>query len=102
MTSTAEKAGPNYASVDQEALIESSFRRLLAAVESERERIRAMWNQIEDEKQVSEAGLAEYTKDTIDWCQKKEEAVNVAYRQLEEATRAMRVMNPQDEQGILQ
>merc|ERR1719169_401109 len=46
----ATDLGRNEASVDNEALIESSFRRLLAAVETERERIRAMWNQIEDER----------------------------------------------------
>jgi hypothetical protein len=99
--SGATDLGRNEASVDNEALIESSFRRLLAAVETERERIRSMWNQIEDERSVSEAGLAEYTKDTIEWCQREEEKVNAAYRQLEEATLAMRVMNPMDAIGVL-
>jgi hypothetical protein len=92
----------NNASIDQEALIESSFRRLLAAVESERERIRSMWNQIEQERAVSEHGLAQYTTDTNEWCAREREKVDLAYQQLEEATVRMRVMHPENEQAILQ
>lgn len=93
--------GPNYASIDTEALIESSFRRLLAAVESERERIRSMWNQIEQERAVSEHGLAQYTADTNEWCTREREKVDMAYQQLEEATVRMRVMHPQDCEEML-
>mmetsp|Transcript_46343 Transcript_46343/g.136951 ORF Transcript_46343/g.136951 Transcript_46343/m.136951 type:complete len:401 (-) Transcript_46343:130-1332(-) len=54
---------------DNEALIESSFRRLLASIESERETIRNTWLQIENEHGTTSQELERLRQDTDEWCE---------------------------------
>lgn len=68
---------------ESEALIESSFRRLIASVEAERERIRSTWQQIESESTATGVELERLRQDTEEWCQNERQKVGLEWQRLD-------------------
>eukprot|EP00929_Paragymnodinium_shiwhaense_P077279 TRINITY_DN3979_c0_g1_i4.p1 TRINITY_DN3979_c0_g1~~TRINITY_DN3979_c0_g1_i4.p1 ORF type:complete len:352 (+),score=86.69 TRINITY_DN3979_c0_g1_i4:68-1123(+) len=69
--------------IENDALIESSFRRLLAAIESEQEKIRSTWLQIEQEKDATTEELQRVRQETDDWCYREQQKVDAEWAGLQ-------------------
>lgn len=80
--------------VENDALIESSFRRLLSSIESEREKIRSMWQQIEQERDTTTQELEKLKSDTEDWCFRERQKIDGEWKNLEELHEKMSALYP--------
>mmetsp|Transcript_120580 Transcript_120580/g.257517 ORF Transcript_120580/g.257517 Transcript_120580/m.257517 type:complete len:385 (-) Transcript_120580:71-1225(-) len=86
---------------ESEALIESSFRRLLASIESEREKIRSTWAQIEDESSNTTNELSRLKQDTQEWCQAERNKIQNEWKRLDKLREKMSVLQPCDKSEVL-
>ncbi|CAJ1328596.1 unnamed protein product [Effrenium voratum] len=78
---------------ENEALIESSFRRLIASVEAEREKMRSTWTQIEEEQQVTGDDLSRLKLDTEEWCRIERSKIENEWKRLDRLRERMNVLN---------
>ncbi|CAK9082012.1 unnamed protein product [Durusdinium trenchii] len=78
---------------ENEALIESSFRRLIAAIEAEREKMRSTWTQIEEEQQVTGDDLARLKLDTEEWCRAERLKIENEWKRLDRLRERMSVLS---------
>eukprot|EP00434_Breviolum_minutum_P035420 symbB.v1.2.031356.t1/scaffold3632.1/size52985/6 len=78
---------------ENEALIESSFRRLIAAIEAEREKMRGTWTQIEEEQQVTGDDLARLKLDTEEWCRAERTKIENEWKRLDRLRERMSVLS---------
>lgn len=81
--------------IENDALIESSFRRLLAAIESEREKIRSTWQQIEQERDSTTSELERLRQDTEDWCYSERQKIDGEWRRLDKLSERMSGLWPE-------
>mmetsp|Transcript_118833 Transcript_118833/g.236748 ORF Transcript_118833/g.236748 Transcript_118833/m.236748 type:complete len:390 (+) Transcript_118833:43-1212(+) len=79
---------------EHEALIESSYRRLLASIEAERERIRNTWTQIETESGRTSEELEQLTQDTEEWCQAERHKIEMEWKRLDKLRERMSIIFP--------
>lgn len=79
---------------ENEALIESSFRRLIAAIEAEREKMRSTWTQIDEEQQVTGDDLARLKLDTEEWCRAERVKIENEWKRLDRLRERMSVLSP--------
>lgn len=79
---------------ETEALIESSFRRLLASIESEREKIRSTWQQIETERDTVGNELERLRQDTMDWCDTERHKIDTEWNRLNKLRERMSIIWP--------
>jgi hypothetical protein len=86
----AEMASPG----GQEALLESSFRRLLSAIESEKARVRAEAKRIETERTETTSVLEELKRSTDEWCTNKEVEIRQSWSKLDETAEVMKKLIP--------
>jgi len=87
--------------VENDALIESSFRRLLAAVESEREKIRSMWQQIEQERENTTTELERLKQDTEEWCFRERQKIDSEWKKLEDLHETMSALYPESTEVVV-
>jgi len=73
-----------------DAFIESSFRRLLSAIESEREQIRGTYQVIEQERDGTSGELERLRQDTEDWCSSEMAKVGAEWRRLDNLSENMK------------
>jgi hypothetical protein len=81
--------------IENDALIESSFRRLLAAIESEREKIRSNWQLIEQERDDTTSELERLKQDTEEWCHRERQKIEMKWKELDELHERMSVLWPE-------
>jgi len=74
---------------ENEALIESSFRKLLSSIESERERIRGSWQQIEQERDSTTTELERIRNETQEWCYNETAKIETEWKRLDRLSEAM-------------
>jgi hypothetical protein len=86
---------------ESEALIESSFRRLLASIESEREKIRSTWLQIEEESSNTGNELQRLKQDTQEWCNAERTKIQTEWKRLDKLREKMSVLWPQNKSDVL-
>lgn len=79
-------------SQENEAIIESSFRRLLASIEGEREKIRSNWQQIDNERDTIDGELARLRQDTEEWCQAERTKIDNEWKRLDRLRERMSIM----------
>lgn len=87
---------------ENEALIESSFRRLLASIESEREKLRNTWQQIQGESSTTVTELARIRQDTEEWCHSERYKVESEWKRLDKLRERMSVLWPSDRSEFLE
>jgi|Transcript_56988 hypothetical protein len=85
---------------ENEALIESSFRRLLAAVESEREGIRNTWHNINDQRTNIASHLEQLRQETEGWCWSERDKITAKWNQLDKLRERMSVTSLVDREEI--
>mmetsp|Transcript_53349 Transcript_53349/g.95753 ORF Transcript_53349/g.95753 Transcript_53349/m.95753 type:complete len:389 (+) Transcript_53349:57-1223(+) len=85
---------------EHEALIESSFRRLIASIESEREKIRSTWTQIDEEEIATQDDLARLKLDTEEWCNAERTKVENEWKRLDRLRERMSVLWPGDKEVL--
>lgn len=81
---------------ENEALIESSFRRLLSSVEAEREKIRTTWQDIDEERQGTAADLERLRQDTEEWCYGERQKIDAEWKRLDKLRERMSVLWPEE------
>jgi len=86
---------------DQSVVMESSFRRLLAAMESEREGIRSTWQQLGQERDSTTAELNRLRRDTEEWCKGEQKKIDAEWKRLDNLSDHMQQLFP-DTADILQ
>lgn len=69
--------------------MESSFRRLLAAIESEREDIRNSWAQLQEDRDGTAGELETLRQDTEDWCTAEKVKIDNKWKQLDRLSERM-------------
>lgn len=77
---------------ENEALIESSFRRLIASIEAEREKMRTTWSQIEEEQQATSDDLARLKLDTEEWCRSERSKIENEWKRLDRLRERMSIL----------
>jgi hypothetical protein len=75
--------------VDNDANMQSSFRRLLAAIETEQEQIRSAWQTIEQEQEGTTAELERLRQDTEEWCRQQKGKIDAEWRRLDRLSERM-------------
>jgi hypothetical protein len=82
---------------ENEALIESSFRRLLSSIASERERYRNAWGEIETERSKTMAKLETLRSETDQWCKGERQKVLSEWKRVDKLREGMTVLEPSEE-----
>lgn len=80
--------------LDNTAAIESSFQRLLGAIENERDQIRATWEEIEQESDITTAELGRLKQETEDWVRNEKGKIDKEWNRLDSLTERMRQFFP--------
>jgi len=81
---------------ENEARIESCFRRLLASIESEREKIRQTWVSIDSGMKTTGAELEKLRQDTEEWCFSERHKVETEWKRLDRLREKMTVLYPNE------
>lgn len=81
--------------MESDALIESSFRRLLSAIEAERTSIRGTWQQLQQERDGTAAELERLRQDTEDWCYSEQQKIDAERKRLDALTTTLNDMFPE-------
>jgi len=87
---------------ENEARIESSFRRLLASVEAEREKIRSMWLTIDTETRKTAQELEKLRQDTEEVCHAERHKIQLDWTRLDKLREKMSVLYPNERERILE
>jgi len=69
--------------VESDALIESSFRRLLASIEAERDQIRAAWQRLSQVRDGTTEELERIRQETEDWCYSEKQKIEAEWQRLD-------------------
>mmetsp|Transcript_22573 Transcript_22573/g.52569 ORF Transcript_22573/g.52569 Transcript_22573/m.52569 type:complete len:367 (+) Transcript_22573:115-1215(+) len=86
------------AALENDPMIEASFRRLISAMESERDRIRGTWQQVEQEKLTTTAELDRLRRETEEWCFAEKQKIEAEWRRLDALAENMRSFWPDTSQ----
>lgn len=86
---------------ENEPLIESSFRRLLASIESEREKIRQTWHEIDKRSEEMHEDLDGIRRDVDEWCKKEQGSITDRWAEIDKLRERMSVINPVDAGDVL-
>lgn len=89
MNSTGFTTTLSVRAVDTDANIQSSFRRLLSAIESEQEQIRSTWQTIEQEQEGTTAELERLRQDTDEWCRSEKSKIDAEWKRLDKLSERM-------------
>lgn len=81
---------------ENEPLIESSFRRLLAAIENEREGLRASWKQLNEERESRRKESLQVAEETKKWCEAERQKVEAAWKEVEEIRSKVEILLAED------
>lgn len=88
--------------VESDALIESSFRRLLSAIEAERGSIRGTWQQLQQERDGTTAELERLRNDTEEWCFSEQQKIDAEWKRLDTLTSTLnQLFPPLEEEDLL-
>ncbi|CAE8618469.1 unnamed protein product [Polarella glacialis] len=87
---------------ESEALIESSFRRLIASIESERSKIHSTWSQIEEEQTDTSDELERLKLDTEEWCHAERAKIDNQWKRIDKLRENMSVLWTGDKKEVLQ
>lgn len=79
---------------ENEALIQSSFRRLISSVEAEREKLRQTWQQIDQERTATARELERLRLDTEEWCYGERQKIDAEWKRLDKLRERMSVLWP--------
>jgi len=79
---------------ENEALIESCFRRLLSSIEAEREKIRSTWQQIDAESSATADELEKLRQDTEEWCHTERNKIETEWKRLDKLRERMSILWP--------
>jgi hypothetical protein len=80
---------------ESDALMESTFRRLVGAIDSERERIRGTWQQLQQDRDGVTAELERLRQDTEDWCGSEKQKIEMEWKRLDKLSEKMNDIWPQ-------
>jgi len=86
--------------IESDALIEPSFRRLLASIEGERDRIRGTWQQIQQEREERTAELEHLRQSTEDWCLSERSKISDEWTRLDSLTEKIGDLWPEETEII--
>lgn len=86
---------------ENEPLIESSFRRLLASIESEREKIRQTWHEIDKRSEEMHEDMDGMRRDVDEWCKTEQNAITERWAEIDKLRERMSVINPVDAGDVL-
>lgn len=75
--------------VETDAMMESSFRRLLAAIEEEREQIRNTLQQLQIDRESTTEELEQLQKDTEAWCTNEKVKIDSEWKRLDRLSEKM-------------
>jgi len=75
--------------VDTDAMMESSFRRLLGAIEEERDQIRNSLQELQNEKESTARELEQLQADTEDWCANEKMKIDAEWKRLDRLSEKM-------------
>lgn len=80
---------PMLRAVETDAMMESSFRRLLAAIEEERETIRNTLQQLQIDRETTAAELEQLREDTEVWCTNEQLKIDSEWKRLDRLAEKM-------------
>jgi len=85
----AAKSSTGLRAIESDAQMESSFRRLLSAIEGERDDIRGSWAQLQDDRESTAAELEELRQQTEDWCGLEKSKIDAEWKRLDRLSEKM-------------
>jgi len=86
--------------IESDALIEPSFRRLLASIEGERDRIRGTWQQIQQGREERTAELEHLRQSTEEWCLSERTNISAEWIRLDGLTETVGDLWPEETEII--
>eukprot|EP00933_Yihiella_yeosuensis_P078391 TRINITY_DN8981_c0_g2_i1.p1 TRINITY_DN8981_c0_g2~~TRINITY_DN8981_c0_g2_i1.p1 ORF type:complete len:431 (+),score=84.69 TRINITY_DN8981_c0_g2_i1:126-1418(+) len=87
-------AAPLKPVVETDALIESSFRRLLASIENERDQIRGSWQRLQQVRDGTTQELSRLRQETEDWCYDEKQKIDGEWERLDKLSVQMNSLWP--------
>jgi len=98
MTTTTLAAPP----AESDAVIESSYRRLLSALDSERSQIRSKWAEVEQERDVTTTELERLRSATEEWCRGEKSKIDGEWKRLDQLSDRMKQLWPSETMDIIE
>lgn len=86
---------------ENEPLIESSFRRLLASIESERDKIRSTWQEIDVKNEEMHDELEGLRRDVDEWCKREQQKIETGWREIDKLRETTSVLPPVEASDVL-
>lgn len=83
--------------MENEPLIESSFRRLLVAIENERDALRTSWKSLNDEREARKKENQRLKDETINWCQKERDKIDAKMKEVEDIRQKVSLLTVDDD-----
>jgi len=80
--------------MEAEPLIESSFRRLLASLDAEREQLRGAWQRLSEERDLTTEHLEKLRQETEEWCYREKLKIDNEWQRLNKLSEEMTKMWP--------
>mmetsp|Transcript_16352 Transcript_16352/g.36018 ORF Transcript_16352/g.36018 Transcript_16352/m.36018 type:complete len:356 (+) Transcript_16352:22-1089(+) len=80
--------------MEPEPLIESSFRRLLASLDAEREQLRGAWQRLSEERDLTTEHLEKLRQETEEWCYREKLKIDNEWQRLNQLSEEMTKMWP--------
>lgn len=76
--------------VENAVAIESSFQRLLTAIETDRDQIKSTWEEIQEERDMTNSELLRLRRETEDWCKNEKAKIDKEWNRLDTLSERMR------------
>jgi len=88
--------GGTLRAVESDALMESSFRRLLASIDGERDQQRSAWQRLQQESDNTRDELERIRQETEDWCYSENQKIKGEWDRLNKLSEDMAKLWPQE------
>lgn len=96
MSGFGSTMGGTLRAVESDALMESSFRRLLASIDGERDQQRSAWQRLQQESDNTRDELERIRQETEDWCYSENQKIKAEWDRLNKLSGNMANLWPQE------
>jgi len=96
-----ENVPENKESLENEPLIDSSFRRLMIAINNERDALRLNWKSLKDEQALSRREAIQVRAETDEYCQKEKDKIDALIEEMQEEKRKVGLLMSANDTEII-
>merc|ERR1712110_1054621 len=89
-------------SIENDALVETAFRRLVASFESEKDRLRQTAHKVDQEREYATAEFTQIRQASDDWCYDNTQKIEAEWKRLDKLNDRLSTFWPEDAKPPIQ